>query len=158
MASIDSSFTSSASVLKTIRTLLSIKDHCPNWRELYIQLVLCYLHMNDTASARIVLNRVTPNIDPFLSSNSSLYPFAVSAWDAEKLDLFNNDVSGVDVELVSLWVKLLVMEGNVSHCTRLIHRCETEPRFRDVRRFTLLIQPFLFLDAWKVGARARLRA
>ena len=97
MASIDSSFASSASVLKTIRTLLSIKDHCPNWRELYIQLVLCYLHVNDTTSARIVLNRVTPNIDPFLSSNSSLYPFAVSAWDAEKLDLFNNDVSGVDV-------------------------------------------------------------
>lgn len=91
-------------------------------------MIHCYLLVGNTASARIALNRVTPNIDPFLSSTSSAYPFTIAAWDAEKLDLFSNDVSGVDVEVVGLWVQLLVMEGNVQGCLRLIHRCEEEPR------------------------------
>lgn len=155
MNCIQHNFASTNQVLKTIRALLALKDHCPNWRDLYVQLIHCYLLVGNTSSARIALNRVTPNIEPFLSSSSSAYPFTIAAWDAERLDLFSNDVSGVDVEVVSLWVQLLVMEGNVQGCLRLIHRCEDEPRFRDVRKYCLLLQPYLFLERWQVGAVER---
>lgn len=70
MNAIQHAFASTNQVLRTIRALLALKDHCPNWRELYVQLIHCYLLVGNTASARIALNRVTPNIDPFLSSTS----------------------------------------------------------------------------------------
>lgn len=135
-----------------IRTLLSIKDRCTNWRDLYLRLIGSYLDIHDLNSASIVLSRVMPNLLPTLtqSSSSDKYPFAIAAWDAEKLDLFNNDVSAVDVQLIALWQRLFVKQCLPQRAVSLWELCLKEPRFRDWRTADKLVKPFEFLSSWIV--------
>lgn len=151
MNALPSTPTSIQDVQTTIRVLLSIKDHCTNWRDLYLRLIRSYLLINDINSASIVLSRVMPNILPAITQQTHTgYPFTIVAWDAEKLDLFNNDVSAVDIQLIALWQRLFVMQCLPKRAVALWELCLKEPRFRDWREADLLIKPFVFLSSWVV--------
>ena len=152
LSSLPATPTSIQEVQTIIRTPLSIKDHCTNWRDLYLRLIHSYLLIHDLNSASIVLSRVMPNLLSALthSSSSSNYPFMIAAWDAEKLDLFNNDVSAVDVQLIALWQQLFVMQCLPERAVALWELCLKEPRFRDWRTADELVKPFEFLSSWIV--------
>ena len=79
------------------------------------------------------------------------FPFAIDGWDAEKLDLFNQDVSGVDVELVTAWVQLFIMKGETEKVEVLFKLLKSESRFRDYTSAKRLLSPFRFIEQWNVS-------
>lgn len=138
---------------RTVKGLTALKQKCPYCRELYLRLANSYLLQGDEKNASDVLSCVMPNLKSSLSTVSTpkSYPFWIAAWDAERLDLFNNDVSEVDVEFVAAWMRLFVMERNPSMVVALWSQCLKEPRFRDWKASDRLLQPFSFLSTWVVG-------
>ena len=150
LKTIPSTFSTSLDVQKAIRVLLSVKEKCPNWREMYLKLAHNYLLLNDINSAEIVLSRVMPNLLPSFTGSTS-YPFAIAAWDAEKLDLFNSDVSAVDVDLIALWIQLFIMQKQLNKVDWLLEKCKQEPRFRDEKQAEILLSPFRNIRDLQVG-------
>ena len=88
-------------------------------------------------------------------STPNAYPFWIASWDADKLDLFNNDVSQVDVEFIAAWTRLFVMQKTPSMAVALWNLCLKEPRFRDWKTSDRLLQPFSFLSTWVVRLSCR---
>ena len=150
LETIPSTFSSSKDVQKAIRVLLSVKEKCPKWREMYLKLAHYYLLLSDINSAEIVLSRVMPNLLPSFTGSTD-YPFSIAAWDAEKLDLFNSDVSAVDVDLIALWVQLFIMQKQLNKVDLLLEKCRQEPRFRDEKQAEILLSPFWNIRELQVG-------
>lgn len=175
------SITSPEEARRSVHELIALKQKCPYCRELYLQLANGYLLQGDEKRALEVLSSVMPNLQsalasstPHSASSSSIlnpvspsilnpaspstpnaYPFWIASWDAEKLDLFNNDVSEVDVEFVAAWTRLFVMQKTPSMAVALWNLCLKEPRFRDWKTSDRLLQPFSFLSTWVVRLSCR---
>ena len=120
-------------VRRSIRGYLAVQSKCSCWREMYLALSRDYLLLHDTASAELLLSRVSPQVLP-------------SAWDAEKLDIFGNDASAVDAELVERWIELFVLQSRIEFAHRLLQKCTLEPRFREAQRKAAGLAPF-----WGIG-------
>ena len=58
---------------------------------MYLALSRDYLLLHDTGSAELLLSRVSPHVFPCFH-DSTIYPFAVAAWDAEKLGIFGRRI------------------------------------------------------------------
>lgn len=71
--SLPSFYNSPQEVQSTIRILLSIKENCYGWRDLYIRLIQCYLLLQDTASAEIALSHITPSLLPSLNQIQRIF-------------------------------------------------------------------------------------
>ena len=103
-----------------------------------------------------ILNPASPSTpNPAPPSTPNAYPFWIASWDADKLDLFNNDVSQVDVEFIAAWTRLFVMQKTPSMAVALWNLCLKEPRFRDWKTSDRLLQPFSFLSTWVVRLSCR---
>lgn len=66
-------YNSPQEVQSTIRILLSIKENCYGWRDLYLRLIHCYLLLQDVASAEIALSHITPSLLPSLNQVQRTY-------------------------------------------------------------------------------------
>ena len=132
-------------VRRSIRGYLAVQSKCSCWREMYLALSRDYLLLHDTASAELLLSRVSPQVLPCFH-DSTIYPFEVAAWDAEKLDIFGNDASAVDAELVERWIELFVLQSRIEFAHRLLQKCTLEPRFREAQRKAAGLAPF-----WGIG-------
>ena len=137
------------------------------WRDLYLRLIHSYLFQNDVHSASIVLSKIMPNLLPtitHLSSTSSSvsspppssppassFPFAIRAWDAERLDIFNNDHAPVDFDLVRFWMIVFLKECSLEKSITFINLCASEPRFRSQEMAEAWIQSFRVLSDYQVN-------
>lgn len=108
---------------------------------------------NPASSSILNPSSSTPNAAS--PSTPNAYPFWIASWDADKLDLFNNDVSQVDVEFIAAWTRLFVMQKTPSMAVALWNLCLKEPRFRDWKTSDRLLQPFSFLSTWVVRLSCR---
>lgn len=150
------SITSPEEARRSVQELTALKQKCPYCRELYLELANGYLLQGDEKRALEVLSSVMPNLQSALSSSTpNAYPFWIASWDAEKLDLFSNDVSEVDVEFIAAWTRLFVMQKTPSMAVALWNLCLKEPRFRDWKTSDRLLQPFSFLSTWVVRLSCR---
>ena len=166
------SITSPEEARRSVQELTALKQKCPYCRELYLELANGYLLQGDEKRALEVLSSVMPNLHSALSSSTphsasstltnpappstpNAYPFWIASWDADKLDLFNNDVSEVDVEFIAAWTRLFVMQKTPSMAVALWNLCLKEPRFRDWKTSDRLLQPFSFLSTWVVRLSCR---
>lgn len=166
------SITSPEEARRSVQELTALKQKCPYCRELYLELANGYLLQGDEKRALEVLSSVMPNLQSALSSSTphsasstltnpappstpNAYPFWIASWDADKLDLFNNDVSQVDVEFIAAWTRLFVMQKTPSMAVALWNLCLKEPRFRDWKTSDRLLQPFSFLSTWVVRLSCR---
>ena len=142
------------------------------WRDLYLRLIHSYLFQNDVHSAMIVLSKIMPNLLPIIthlsssssaaaaaaasssststSTSSSSFPFAIRAWDAERLDLFNNDHAPVDFDLVRFWMIVFLKERNLEKSITFINLCASEPRLRSQEKAEAWIQSFYALSDYQV--------
>ena len=132
-------------VRHAIRVYLAVQSKCSCWREMYLTLSRDYLLLNDLASAELLLSRITPQLLPGFH-DSTIYPFSIAAWDAEKLDIFGNDVSAVDEEIVQRWIELFVLQNRIQRADWLLQKCSLEPRFRETQRNSAGLTPF-----WGIG-------
>ena len=132
-------------VRHAIRVYLAVQSKCSCWREMYLTLSRDYLLLNDLASAELLLSRITPQLLPGFH-DSTIYPFSIAAWDAEKLDIFGNDVSAVDEEIVQRWIELFVLQNRIQRADWLLQKCSVEPRFRETQRNSAGLAPF-----WGIG-------
>ena len=101
--------------------------------------------LHNTGSAELLLSRISPHMFPCFH-DSTIYPFEVAAWDAEKLDIFGNDASAVDAELVERWIELFVLQNRIEFAHLLLQKCTLEPRFREAQRRAAGLAPF-----WGIG-------
>lgn len=113
----------------------------------HISLLLYYHHW---IKFSVLIFQLSYQIDHLTPIN---YPFGIEGWDAEELDLFNQDVSGVDVEVIHLWYQFFIMKGDVEKVLLLRTMMKNEPRFRDYRTAQQLLSPFDFLENWNVRIR-----
>ena len=127
------------------------------WRDLYLRLIHSYLFQSDVHSASIVLSKIMPNLLPTItqssssSSSSSSYPFAIRAWDAERLDIFNNDHALVDFDLVRFWMIAFLKECDLEKSVEFFNLCISEPRFRNQEMAETWIQSFRVLSDYQVN-------
>ena len=133
------------------------------WRDLYLRLIHSYLFQNDVHSASIILSKIMPNLLPTIthsssSSSSSSFPFSIRAWDAEVLDIFNNDHAPVDFELVRFWMIVFLKERSLEKSIAFIDLCASEPRFRSQEMAEAWIQSFRALSDYQVGIIARFQS
>ena len=148
---------------------MTIKKTCYAWRSLYLQLLHCYLLLYDFNSTSILLSHITPSLLPSLTQYQSYisislsfidslpftdYPFTIAAWDAAAIDIFNEDVSGVDIEVIAYWCYYFIMKQQLMECIQLLNMVQEEPRFKDHKTAQRFLVPLAFINQLNVKNRS----